>query len=142
MLILIAYAYSYNMLILAYATRSGHPEMLLKITVLKNFENDNGKHLCWSLFFNRIADLRYASLLNWDSCTGVFVWILKTFSAAVFSTLVNGYFWFSIMHHKLYLQYLKRSFNSRFWNVLTTWKLESKIWKTRKLIWHVCNILN
>ena len=64
MLILIAYAYSYNMLILAHATRSGHTEMLLKIAVLKNFENDNGKHLCWSLFSNRIADLRYASLLN------------------------------------------------------------------------------
>ena len=36
----------------------------LKVGVPKNFENDTVKHLCWSLFFNRIAGLRYEILLK------------------------------------------------------------------------------
>ena len=44
------------MLIRAYiATRSGHSVILLKVAV----ENHTVKHLCRSLFFNRITGLRY-----------------------------------------------------------------------------------
>ena len=57
------------MLIRAYiATRSGHSVILLKVAVLKNFENHTVKHLCQSLFFNRIAGLRYEGLLKCRSC--------------------------------------------------------------------------
>ena len=32
------------------------PEVLFKKGVLKNFANFTGKHLCWSLFFNKVAN--------------------------------------------------------------------------------------
>ena len=32
--------------------------------VYKNFAKLTGKHLCWSLFFNKVADLRPATLLK------------------------------------------------------------------------------
>ena len=31
------------------------PEVFFKKGVLKNFANFTGKHLCWSLFFNKVA---------------------------------------------------------------------------------------
>ena len=34
------------------------PEVFFKKSVLKNFANFTGKHLCRSLFFNKVADLR------------------------------------------------------------------------------------
>ena len=48
---------SFNLNSCLYATRSSHPEILLKVAVLKKFENDSVKHL--SFFFNRIPGLRY-----------------------------------------------------------------------------------
>ena len=33
------------------------PEVFFKKDVLKNFANSTGKHLCWSLFLNKVADL-------------------------------------------------------------------------------------
>ena len=33
------------------------PEVFCKNSVLKNFTNFTGKHLCWSLFFNKVAGL-------------------------------------------------------------------------------------
>ena len=38
--------------------RSGRPEVFCKKVVLKNLEKFTGKHLCQSLFFNKVADLR------------------------------------------------------------------------------------
>ena len=38
--------------------------MFYKIGVLKIFANVTGKHLCWSLFFNKVARLRPATLLK------------------------------------------------------------------------------
>ena len=35
-------------------TRSSRSQMFLKIVVLKKFPNFTGKHLCWSLFFNKV----------------------------------------------------------------------------------------
>ena len=35
--------------------RSSHSQMLFKISVLKYFANFTEKHLCWSLFFNKVA---------------------------------------------------------------------------------------
>ena len=55
----------------------------------------------------------------------------KKNSPAIFSTLANGYFWFFIIDHILYLHYFKKiineilwSFKSRFSNVLTNWKVK------------------
>ena len=35
-----------------------HPEVFCKKVVLRNFEKFTGKHLCQSLFFNKVAGLR------------------------------------------------------------------------------------
>ena len=35
--------------------RSSHPEVFCQKGVLKNLEKFTGKHLCWSLFFNKVA---------------------------------------------------------------------------------------
>ena len=50
--------------------RSSHPEIFCKKYVLKKFPKSTGKHLCQGLFFNKIAGIRPATLL--DSGTGVF----------------------------------------------------------------------
>ena len=49
------------------------PEVFCKKVVLKNFTNFTGKQLCWSVFFNKVAGLRPATLLKRDSYTAVFL---------------------------------------------------------------------
>ena len=51
--------------------RSSRPEVFCEKGVLKNFTKFTEKHLCQSLFFNRDADLRPATLLKkrlWHRC--------------------------------------------------------------------------
>ena len=54
----------------------------MKNGVLRNFANFTGKNLCQSLFFNKVADLRPATLLKkrlWRSCFPVnFAKFLRT----------------------------------------------------------------
>ena len=44
--------------------RSSRPEVFCKKIVLKNFTKFTGKHQCQSLFFNKVAGLRPATLLK------------------------------------------------------------------------------
>ena len=44
--------------------RSSHPEVFCKKDVLKNLTEFTGKHLCQSLFFNKVAGLKLATLLK------------------------------------------------------------------------------
>ena len=44
--------------------RSSHSEMFCKKGVLENFAKFIGKHLCLSLFFNKVAGLRPVTLLK------------------------------------------------------------------------------
>ena len=53
--------------------RSSQPEVFCKKDVLSNFAKFTGKHLCQSLFFNKVAGLRPATLLKRDSGTSVFL---------------------------------------------------------------------
>ena len=55
------------------------PEVFYKKGALKNFTKSTGKHLCQSLFFNKVAVLRPATLLKKDSGAGVFLSILWNF---------------------------------------------------------------
>ena len=51
--------------------RSSRPEVFCKKGVLKNFAKFTGKHLCQSLFSNKVAGLRAATLLKkrfWHRC--------------------------------------------------------------------------
>ena len=58
------------------------PEVFRKKDVLRNFTKFTGKHLCQSLFFNKVAGLRLATLLKkrpWQRCFPVnFVKFLRT----------------------------------------------------------------
>ena len=45
-------------------TRSSPPEVFCKKDVLRNFAKSTVKHLCQSLFFNKVAGLRLATLLK------------------------------------------------------------------------------
>ena len=51
--------------------RSSRPEVFCKRGVLENFTKFTGKHLCQSLFFNKVAGPRLATLLKkrlWHRC--------------------------------------------------------------------------
>ena len=52
--------------------RSSHGKCSIRKGVLRNFTKFSGKHLCQSLFFDKVASLRPATLLKRDSGTGVF----------------------------------------------------------------------
>ena len=62
--------------------RSSHPEVFCKKGVLRNFPKFTGKHLRQSLFFNKVAGLRPATLLKkrlWHRCFHVnFAKFLRT----------------------------------------------------------------
>ena len=62
--------------------RTSRPEVFCKKGVLRNFTKFTGKHLCQSLFFNKVAGLRPATLLKkrlWHRCFPVnFVKFLRT----------------------------------------------------------------
>ena len=62
--------------------RSSRPEVFCKKVVLRNFAKCTGKHLCQSLFLNKVAGLRLATLLKkrvWHRCYPVnFMKFLRT----------------------------------------------------------------
>ena len=54
-----------------FTENSSRPEVFCKTGVLKNFLKCTRKDLCQSLFFNKVADLRAATLLKrglWNRC--------------------------------------------------------------------------
>ena len=58
--------------------RSSHLRCSIKEGVPEKFAKFTRKHLCQSLFFNKIAGLKPATLLKRDSGTGVFAKFLGT----------------------------------------------------------------
>ena len=62
--------------------RSSHQKCFVKKNVLRNFTKFTGKQLCKRFFFNKVADLRPATLLKkrlWYRCFLVnFVKFLRT----------------------------------------------------------------
>ena len=58
----------------------------MKIGVLKNFAKLTGKHLCQSRFFNKVTDLRPATLLKRVPGTVVFLRTYRTFKNTYFKT--------------------------------------------------------
>ena len=53
-------------------SRSSHRRCSIKIDVPKNFAKFSGKHLCQSLFFNKVTGLRFATLLKKETLAQVF----------------------------------------------------------------------
>ena len=71
--------------------RSIRPEVFFKIGVLENFANFTGKHLCQSLFSNKVAGLRPITLFKKrDSGTSVFLWVLRNFKEHLFLENTSG----------------------------------------------------
>ena len=64
--------------------RSSRLDVFCKTVVLKNFTKITEKHLCPSLFFNKVAGLRPATLSKRDSGTGIFLWILRNYLGQLF----------------------------------------------------------
>ena len=62
--------------------REAAPEVFCKTGVIRNFAQFTGKHLCQSLFFNKVGGLRPATLLKkklWHRCIPVgFAKLLRT----------------------------------------------------------------
>ena len=69
--------------------RSSHQRCFIRKGVLKNFAKFTPKHLCLSLFFNKVAGLRHVNMF----CTEHFWWLLlnglRSFPRDVFRTLPN-----------------------------------------------------
>ena len=77
--------------------RSSHWMCSIKKGIRRNFTKFTGKHMCQSLFFNKLAGLSPATLLKErkrDSGTGVFLWILWNFYEHLFHrTPLDDCFW-------------------------------------------------
>ena len=77
--------------------RSSRPDVFCKKSNLRNFTKFTGKHLCQRLFFNKIADLRSATLLKkklWHRCFPVnFAKFLRT---PFLQNTSGGCFWYAI----------------------------------------------
>ena len=62
--------------------RSSRPDMFCKKGILRNFAKSTGKHLCQSLYFNKVAGHKPATLLKyrfWHRCFPVnFAKFLRT----------------------------------------------------------------
>ena len=76
--------------------RSSRLEVFCRNGVVKNFAKFTGKHLCQSLFFNKVAGLRPATLLKkrlWHRCFPVnFAKLLRTPS-------FTKYLWWLLLNH-------------------------------------------
>ena len=66
-------------------SRSRHQRCSIEQAILKNFAIFTGKHLWWTLFFNRVAGLKTCSCIKRASNKGVFLCILKKFFKKLFS---------------------------------------------------------
>ena len=69
--------------------RSSHQRCSVRKGVLRNVATFTRKHLCQSLFFNKVAGLRPATLLKkrlWHTCFSVAVVFFVNFGS-------GGYFW-------------------------------------------------
>ena len=85
------------------ALKSSYRMCSIKNPVLKNLAILIGKHLCWSLFLINLEVYKPGILLQWDSDTSVFLWILRNFYKGLFQrTSVNDCFWTSLIQSGRY----------------------------------------
>ena len=85
---------TYSVLIFVNSCQKQPPEVSMKKGVLENFAKFAGKHLCQSLFFNKVAGLSLQLYWKRDSVTGVFLWILQNCHEHLFyRTALDGCFW-------------------------------------------------
>ena len=98
--------------------RSSRPELFCKKGVLRNFATFTRKRLCQSLFLNKVAGMRPATLLKerlWHRCFPVnFTKFLKTL---FLQNTCGGCFWhFTVNPHSVVLELLARN-RSNIWSL-------------------------
>ena len=77
---------------LRFRYRSSHPEVFRKKGVSRNFAKFTEKHLCQSLFFDKVASLTAATLLQkrlWRRCFTEHLW--ATASVSINSLIMSGF---------------------------------------------------
>ena len=74
--------------------RNRWQDVFSKKGVPRNFTKFTGKHLSQGPFFNKAADLRFATLLKKDSGAGVFLWILQNLYKHFFLQNTYGGFFY------------------------------------------------
>ena len=77
--------YTIKTLIVIWNKQKHPPEVFVRNGVLRNFTKFTWKHLCQRLFFNKVADLKPATLLKKRLWHNIFLWIL-TASEQIFKT--------------------------------------------------------
>ena len=88
--------------------RSSHPEVFCKKGALKNFTKSIGKHLCQSLFFNKVAGLRPATLLKkrlWHRCFPV------SFVRFLWTPFLKEHLWWLLLQLEDYSSYQAKIFS-------------------------------
>ena len=73
---------------------SSRPEVFCKKGILRNFTKFSGKHLCQSLFFNKIAGLRPATLLKKRPCHRFF---LVNFAKFLITSFFIEHMWWLLL---------------------------------------------
>ena len=126
--------------------RSSRPEVFCKKFVLRNFTKFTGTHLCQSLFFNKVAGLRPATLLKkrlW--CRSLPVNFVKFLRTPFYRTPMDDCFWLSQFHLRRFVSLSLCLSLSRFPNIKI--KLSTVTSETRKyfihsnrLVWKFNNI--
>ena len=112
-----------------WSIRSSHQRCSMKKGVLRNFTKFTVKHLCQSLFSNKVADLRPATLVKkklWHTCFSVnFVKFLRT-------PFTEHLRWLLFTHtlHTVQLQFVKNHLThfSPVSHFYIPWKLRKNLW--------------
>ena len=84
---------------LFYTHTSSRPEVFCKKGVLENFTKFTGKHLCQSLFFNKVVGLSPATLLKKELWHGCFPVNFAKFSRTLFFI---EHLWWLLLHSYLF----------------------------------------
>ena len=113
--------------------RSSRLEVFCKTGVLRSFPKFTGKHLCQSLFFNKVAGLRPATLLKkrlWHKCFHV------NFAKFLRTLFLTEHLWWLLLKR---IAYIKKCVFLRviLWNVCD--QLFSHLWFPQKTLQtHYC----
>ena len=114
--------------------RSIRPEVFFQKGVLRNFAKFTGKHLCQSLFFNKVAGLKAMAQTLRETGTGeTLAQVTKrlwqgfpvNFVKFLRAPFLQNYSWRLLLESKHFAEFyfLMTSFESNFWNT------DSKIFK-------------
>ena len=83
-----------------YLNRRSRPDVFFKKDVFTNSAKFRGKHLCQSLFFNKVSDRRPATLLKkrlWHRCFPV------NFAKFLRIPFLTGHLWWLLLFKELFL---------------------------------------